>query len=75
MTRKQFFKKYGLDQYRDKAPYLAVVKKYKGYLSYFRLSLLIYCAVSLRRYGAESIISYIEAVLDSELREKQNETN
>lgn len=70
MTRKQFFKKYWLDQPKDKAPYIEVIKKYKGYLSYFRLSLLIYVAIGFGRRGAEAIISYIEAVIDSEIKEK-----
>lgn len=72
MTKKQFFKKFRLNQPKDKAPYIAVVKKYKGKLSYFRLYLLIHVAVMLRRYGSESIISYVEAVIDSELREKRS---
>ena len=70
MTKKQFFKKLGLDQPKDKEPYVAVVKKYRGYLSYTRLYMLMYVALSLGRRGPKSIISYIEAVLDYERKEK-----
>ena len=75
MTRKQFLKLYGLNQPRDKEPYLAVVKKYKGYLSYFRLHLLIRAALMLRRYGPEPIISYVEAVIDGQIKRKKEAAN
>lgn len=72
MTKKQFFKKLGLNQPQHKTPYIAVIKKYKGYLSYWRLYLLIITAIRLRRYGVENIISYVEAVIDSSLKEKRS---
>ena len=64
MTRKQFFIKVGLNQYRDKKPYLDLIKSYKGKLSYFRMYILIVTAVMFGKRGSE-IPSYIEAVIGS----------
>lgn len=71
MTRKQFFKRTGLDQPRHKKPFLDLIKKYKGRLPYWRLYMLIYVAIRLGRRGPGSIISYIEAVMDSEVKERK----
>lgn len=65
MTRKQFFKNVGLDQPRDKKPFVDLVKKYKGKLSYNRMYLLVYTAVMFGKCG-EEIPAYIEAVMGNE---------
>ena len=67
MTRKQFFKAIGLDQRREKLPFLNLIKRYSGRLSYTRMYLLVYTAVMFGKSGSE-IISYIEVIMDNERR-------
>ena len=67
MTRKQFFKSIGLDQSKDKKPFLELIKRYGGRLSYTRMYMLIATAVMFGKCGSE-IISYIEVIMDSERR-------
>lgn len=70
MTRKQFFKKIGLDQPKYKKPFLDLIKKYKGHLSYWRLYLLIYVAIRLGRRG-DDILWYVRAIMDTEAKERK----
>ena len=69
MTKNQFLKKFGFKEFpiRYAKPYLDIVAHYKGRLSYFRLSLLIRVAIRFGRRGPDSILSYVSAVLDSEV--------
>lgn len=67
MTRKQCLKRFDLNR-EDKAKFINVVKKYKGYLSYTRLFLLVYLSWAFGRKGIEEILSYVEAVIDSEIK-------
>lgn len=69
MTRKQFFKSIGLDQNGDKKPFLDLIKRYGGRLSYVRMYMLIMTAVMFGKSGCE-IISYIEVIMDNEKKEK-----
>ena len=68
MTKNQFLKKYGFKKFpiRYAKPYLDIVARYKGRLSYFRLSLLIRVALGFGRRGPDDILSYVAAVMDSE---------
>lgn len=70
MTRKQFFKKIGLDQPRHKKPFLDLIKKYNGRLTYLRFYLLIYTAIRLGRRG-DDILWYVRAIMDSEVKERK----
>ncbi len=63
MTRKQFFKSVGLDQPKDKKPFIDLIKKFKGKLSYTRMYMLVYTAVMFGKRGQE-ILSYIEVVME-----------
>lgn len=65
MTRKQLFKNIGLDQPKDQKPFIDLIKKYKGRLSYSRMYMLIATAVMFGKRGSE-ILSYIEVIMDSE---------
>lgn len=64
MTKNQFLKKTGLKSCHrlEYKPYLDIVAKYKGKLSYLRLYMLIYIAVSFGRTGDE-ILNYVDAVM------------
>lgn len=70
MTRKQFFKSVGLNQNRDKNPFLDLIKKYAGRLSYVRMYMLIITAAMFGKSG-EEIITYIEVIMDNERRNKK----
>lgn len=67
MTRKEFFRQTGFDQPKDKKPFIDMVKKYKGRLSYLRMYLLIYTAIMLGKRGSE-ILSYVDAIMWSEAK-------
>ena len=69
MTRKQFFKKLGINQSREKRRFTDIVKKYKGALSYFRLYLLLYTAIRLGRRGCDAF-AYVEAIMDLKTKER-----
>ena len=73
MTKKQFFKRTGLNPYtRDKKTYIDLVKKHKGHLSYRWMFMLVYAAIMLGKRGAE-IPYYIDAVVESAKRDEQQE--
>lgn len=65
MTRKQFFKEVGLDQPKDKQPFVDLIKRYKGKLSYTQMYMLVLTAVMLGKCGQE-IFSYIEVIIENE---------
>ena len=69
MTRNQFLKKTGLKEcHRLEAnPYLDIVARYKGKLSYFRLLMLIHIAVTFGRRGPDDILCYVDAVMSKEV--------
>lgn len=69
MNKNQFLKKTGLKgEHRLVAkPYLDIVARYKGRLSYLRLFLLITVAVTFGRRGPDEILSYIDAVMSKEV--------
>ncbi len=68
MTKNQFLIKTGLKGCHrlEIKPYLDIVDRYKGKLSYFRLFLLIYIAVSFGRRGPDDILCYVDAVMRKE---------
>lgn len=72
MTKKQFFKRTGLNQSRDKKTYIDLVKKHKGRLSYYWMFKLIWAAIMFGKRGAE-IPYYIDAVVESVKRDEQKE--
>ena len=67
MTKNQFLKKTGLKSCHrlEYKPYLDIVDRYKGKLSYRRLYMLIYIALSFGRTGDE-ILGYVDAVMRRE---------
>lgn len=69
MTKNQFLKKTGLKGCHrgEIKPYLDIVARYKGYLSYHRLYLLIYIAVMFGRCHPNDILGYVDAVMRKEL--------
>lgn len=73
MTKKQFFKKAGLDQSRDKKPFIYLVKKYKGFLSYYRLFMLTSLAIILGRRGVD-ILYFIDSTVNDEIKRKEVQT-
>lgn len=69
MTKNQFLKKTGLKgEHRLAAkPYLDIVARYKGKLSYHRLYFLILIAINFGRRGPDDILGYVDAVMSHEV--------
>ena len=68
MTKKQFFKKVGAEQPREKKFFTDVIKKYKGRLSYLRFYLLLYAAISLGKRGDDAL-TYVDVIINSNKKE------
>lgn len=65
MTRKQFLKKLPLLERNDKKELLDIVKQYAGKLSYSRMYMLLYIAVSSGRRCLPEVIAFINAVMSA----------
>lgn len=65
MTRKQFFKKLPLLERNDKKELLDIVKQYGEKLSYSRMYMLLYIAVSSGRRCLPEVIAFINAVMSA----------
>lgn len=70
MTRKQFFKKAGLDQPKHKECFVNLIKRYNGRLSYQHLYLMARLAANLCR-SWEEFSEAVENFANAEVKERK----